>query len=170
MNQTTVKNLTGRLIVTTAETIDILSGVLPYDVGFFFGWIKLDVAEGQDIDEITVGWKVVRKDPLALEEAVEELDVYLRPIFIDTNRAAENYDTPNYQNMNDVVGAGLGTLLVDGEWYPFILFDPANPVPIPLIGGNDQIQFTVTGLGMGGIDEWDISIRLLSEANALSYA
>ena len=131
------------------------TGVIPYSTGFLSGWIQANLTAGV-LEEMYVGWKVQQRSG----SSYADLDDCFRPIFIDTNRAADNYDTPNYVNMYN---SGAGILLADAGWYPFILFNPATPRPFPLLKGNDRLQFLLTGVGLTNPDVFQINLNLLNE-------
>ena len=156
--RSTLKDVMEFDIITGALVAIVDSQAMEFNVGLFFGWIKADKIAGTLNDEFTVGWKIKGADGV-------DRDDYFRPIFVDTNRAAENYNVPVYANMNDVEGENAGMKLVDSQYYPFVLFDPANPVPIPLLFKGDVIEFTVTGIGLAGADDFDITIELLALEN-----
>ena len=154
MKETDVVEL-GFNVTNAAKIAAALTGKLPYDSGYFFGWLKFEANVGI-IDELHVGWQVTD-----IEGNVRETAVYLRPIFIDNNITA--YVAPTYNNLENIAGVGAGFLPVDGEWYGFVLFNPAAPCPIPLLEENDQLKFTVTGTCAGGTDDFTATILLLSE-------
>ena len=150
MRDTLKNKLTFNIDFNTEEDTQY-SQEIPFNIGLFFGWIKADNIGGKFsvLEEMSLNWKIKDKDN------------YYRPTFIDINRAAENYNVPNYVNMRDGTVADTGTFLVDGEWFPFVLFDPANPVPIPLLAPGDVVEFFLLGVGLSDPDIFQITVEFL---------
>jgi len=135
--------------ITNAASDDTaVSKPLPYATGLFFGRVRV-TQTGGTIEEISFGFLVTGKETKK------------RPVWIDTD--VTDYDVPAYVNSDDGAGADLGTLLANGVWYSFVLYDPATPVPIPLLSGNETLTFNAEGHGLGAADDFLIDIELYSE-------
>lgn len=141
--------------LTTASKTDTLTFLKTgADSGYFWGWIKLVKTAG-GIKALHIGWKLKGRDG------------YWRPFYVDTNRAAQNYDKQVYANFEDAGGAGVGLVMADGEWYPLCLFDPADPLPIPLRKGTDVIEVYLNCPTAAGADDFAITLELLTQTIAV---
>ncbi len=119
----TVAALTGDTLAT------ISMNKVSRDIGFFDGWLYLDASDGTGTDTSTVdstymGWTLVFVIPNADSiSGVITMNNY-QPIYIDTNTTARaDYNWVKWEDID----------LDARQWYRFLMYNPANPQPLPLV-------------------------------------
>jgi len=131
MKEVTVVSLDLGLIEDALDH-EAVTPALGAPTGFFDGWIKFDVTIGA-IQKLDLFWKLTGRSN------------YWRSCFVDVNTTDDA--PPSYVEAD-------GATIVDGVWHQFKLYDPANPMPLPLFKGNDTITFLVVyKTGSDGVQE-----------------
>ena len=105
------------------------------DIGYFDGWIYFyaGVGTGADttiIDSTYMGWKMIDNN-----SNISRITMLITlPVYIDTN-------TTHRAACDWVIWTDID--LVDERWYRFLLYDPADPLPLPLfpVGASPTFYF-----------------------------
>ena len=139
---TSIETATITLDPTTlaTDTLDSVAiGPFKYDMGLMGMWVQMDTLISTTVSAGTGGGQCSKQvDSIHIYWRIPGKGVFWRPVYVDTmktNGAAPGYIT---------TGAGVsGVTLMTGQPKYAVFYDPANPMPIPLLSETETIELYV---------------------------
>jgi len=125
--------------LATDSLDSVTIGPIPNDMGLMGMWVQVDTLISTTVTAGTGGGQCSKiVDSVHVYWRIPNKGVFWRPVYVDTMKT--NGAAPGYISTGAAVS---GVTLTTGQAKYAVFYDPANPMPFPLIGEGEFLRLYI---------------------------